>query len=135
MESRKSRELKENPHAALCFAWLPLGKQVRVEGKVEQVSAAEANEYYASRPFISRIGAWASEQSAPLDSREMLMKKVEALQLEYSEANPPPRPPHWSGWRIIPQVIEFWQEGAFRLHDREVYTKSGDKWDVARLNP
>jgi pyridoxamine 5'-phosphate oxidase len=135
MESRKSQELKENPHASLCFYWQPLGRQVRIEGKVEQVSDKEANEYFNSRPFISRIGAWASKQSSPLVSRETLMKKVEELQKAYSETNPPPRPPHWSGWRLTPSAIEFWQEGEFRLHDRDLYTRDGAGWKVQKLYP
>jgi len=136
-ESRKSNEIKDNPHAALCFAWLPIGKQVRIEGKIEQVSDAEADEYYASRPLISRIGAWASSQSRPLDSREILMQKVEELKKIYSEQNPPPRPPHWSGRRVIPNRIEFWQEGEFRLHDRNVYTRETptSNWQVGKLYP
>jgi len=133
--SRKAEELKENPHAALCFAWLPLARQLRIEGMAEQVSDKEADAYYASRPLISRIGAWASEQSRPLASRETLMRKVEALQEQYSEHAPPPRPPHWSGFRVIPNVIEFWQEGKFRLHEREVYTRSNNDWNVQILYP
>ena len=135
-EGRKSLELKENPNAALNFFWQPLGRQVRIEGVVEQVSDKEADEYYNTRPFISRIGAHASEQSRPLNSRATLMKKVEELQKIYSEENPPPRPQYWSGWRVIPKRIEFWQAGEFRLHDREVYNRiDGDDWRIERLYP
>ncbi len=135
MKSPKSLELKENPQAALCFYWATLGRQIRIQGKAEQVSDKEADEYYNSRPFISRIGAWASEQSQPLASREVLMDKVAELEKKYSEANPPPRPKHWSGWRVKPDLIEFWQEGEYRLHDREVYTRDGNSWKIQRIYP
>jgi pyridoxamine 5'-phosphate oxidase len=133
--SRKSEELKQNPQAALCFHWKALGRQVRVEGAVEQVSDAEADAYYASRPFESRLGAIASLQSRPLESREALISRIDALRENYSESNPPPRPSFWSGWRVVPQVIEFWRDGEFRIHDREVYTRHGEGWDVERLYP
>ena len=135
LDSRKSQEIKENPYAALCFNWSWAARQVRIEGKVKQVSDREADEYFDTRPFSSRIGAIASKQSRPLDSRATLMKKVKALEEKYSETNPPPRPANWSGWRVVPSVMEFWQQGQFRLHDREVYTLSGKGWTVKRLYP
>ncbi len=135
MESHKSLELKANPQAALCFYWGQLKRQVRVEGSVEQVSDQEADAYFASRALNSQIGALASAQSRELDSRETLMRKVSVLEKQYSEKNPPARPAYWSGWRVVPRVIEFWQEGKFRLHDREVYTRKGDEWTVKRLYP
>ena len=135
LTSRKSKELKANPYAALCFNWSWLGWQVRIEGKVVPVSGKEADEYFNSRPLISRLGAMASKQSQPLDSRKTLMRKVESLAAQYSDSHPPIRPAHWSGWRFVPTAIEFWQEGEFRLHDREVYTKKGSQWAKGRLYP
>lgn len=135
MESNKSCDLKENPNACLNFSWVPEQKQVRITGKAEQVSDAEADAYYSTRPFISRIGAWASQQSRPLASRVMLMNRVMELEKQYSEANPPPRPPHWSGWRVVPHSIEFWQEAPYRLHDRDLYTRNGAGWTVQKLYP
>jgi pyridoxamine 5'-phosphate oxidase len=133
LESRKSLELRDNPHAALCFY---LGaRQVRITGTVEAVSTQEADEYFASRPLMSRIGAWASAQSHPLDRRETLVHKVKELQHRYSESNPPPRPPHWSGWRLVPQTMEFWQEAPSRLHERELYTRAAYGWDMQLLYP
>lgn len=135
MESHKSRDLIENPHASLCFSWIKQSRQVRVSGRVERVSDAEADAYYATRPLGSQIGAWASDQSRPLPSRQTLLQKVEELQGRYSEANPPPRPPHWSGWRVLPSEIEFWQEASYRLHDRDLYTRSPEGWSVQKLYP
>ena len=135
LDGRKSRELKENPKAALCFYWMALDRQVRIEGNVEVVSNTEADEYFNSRPLISRIGAWASDQSRPLDSRETLMNRVKELEQKYSESNPPPRPANWSGWRVVPTSFEFWQQGDFRLHDRIVFTRSKDGWDKKRIYP
>jgi pyridoxamine 5'-phosphate oxidase len=135
LTSRKSKELAANPYAALCFNWSWKGRQVRIEGKVAPVTAKEADSYFNSRPLISRLGAMASKQSQPLDSRATLMDKVEALSAKYSDEHPPMRPKTWSGWRLVPRVIEFWQEGEFRLHDREVYTKKAGKWVKQRLYP
>lgn len=135
LESRKSSEIRQNPRASLCFYWPPLLRQVRVDGIVQPVSAAEADEYYNSRPLVSRLGAIASRQSRPLDSRTTLMAKIKVLATEYTETNPPPRPDHWSGWRVVPQTIEFWQEGEFRLHDRELYRRAGEGWITERLYP
>jgi pyridoxamine 5'-phosphate oxidase len=135
LESRKSREIKANPNAALCFYWMPLDKQVRVEGVFEAVSNEEADAYYGSRPLLSRIGAWASDQSRPLDSRETLARRVADLRGKYTEKNPPPRPPHWSGWRLVPHTMEFWHQGDFRLHDRIVFKKNASEWIKQRLYP
>lgn len=132
--SHKGRELAANPQAALCFHWMPLHRQVRVRGRVHEVSDAEADAYFASRPRGSQIGAWASEQSAPLDARETLMARVAKLEARFAGQDVP-RPPHWGGWRLVPQDIEFWQEGAFRLHDRFLYTRVQDGWQCQRLNP
>lgn len=135
MDSRKSEELKANPHAALCFNWIARGRQVRIEGKVERVSDAEADTYFATRPLGARIGALISHQSRPLASQETFMHEIAACSARYSESSPPSRPANWSGWRIVPHAIEFWQEGRFRLHDRDLYTRLGQEWTVQKLYP
>lgn len=136
LQSRKAGELAANPHAALCFFWQPLELQVRIEGPVEPVSDAEADAYYASRPRGSRIGAWASEQSRPLGSYEELMARVEAYEARFREGEIP-RPPHWSGFRLDPARIEFWQGRASRLHERERFDRevAGGGWRVQNLYP
>jgi pyridoxamine 5'-phosphate oxidase len=133
-EGRKGRELTAHPRAALCFHWKSLRKQVRVEGPVEPVSAAEADAYFATRARASQIGAWASDQSRPLDSRATLEARVAATQARY-EGRPIPRPPNWSGFRVTPTAIEFWKDGAFRLHDRIRFTRLGLEWVAERLYP
>lgn len=134
IESHKGRDLRQNPKAALCFYWMTLGKQVRVEGRVEAASDAEADAYFASRHRESQIGAWASKQSHPLDSRDTLMKAVAEHTLKF-EGGGVPRPPFWTGWRLVPERIEFWWQGEFRLHHRELYTRSGNGWTVQKLYP
>lgn len=134
MESRKGQELASNPSVALCFYWMPLERQVRVEGRVEPVSPAEADAYFASRRRESRIGAWASAQSRPVESREALMARVEEHSRRF-EGQEVPRPPYWSGWRVVPQAFEFWQQGDFRLHDRFRYEKKENAWQSQRLCP
>lgn len=133
-QSRKGKELEQNPQAALCFHWMPIGKQVRVQGAVERVSEAQSDAYFASRPRDSQIGAWASAQSEPLEGRFDLEKQVAAYALKFGIGKIP-RPPHWGGYRIVPQTIEFWQEGMFRLHDRLLYTRAGSGWTTRRLFP
>jgi pyridoxamine 5'-phosphate oxidase len=133
-ESQKGQELRANPQAELCFYWMPLMRQIRIGGRVEKVSDTESDEYYRSRMLISQIGAWASKQSQPLTSREELLSRVEALKKQY-EGQTIPRPPHWHGWRVIPDFIEFWQEGDYRLHHRERYTRNGKGWSHTLLNP
>ncbi len=134
-ESKKGRDLALNPNAALCFYWMPMGRQVRIEGRAEQVFKDEADAYFASRPRDSRIGAWASLQSWPLASREALEQAVREA-TERFEGKEVPRPPYWTGWRVIPERIEFWTERPFRLHDREVYVRADDgRWSMTRLFP
>jgi pyridoxamine 5'-phosphate oxidase len=135
-ESRKGRQLLAQPKAALLFHWKSLRRQVRVEGPVEQVSAEEADAYFASRPRQSQIGAWASEQSRPLESRYALEKRVAKFAAKYAVGTVP-RPPHWSGFRVVPSLIEFWKDGAFRLHDRVVYSRGApdEDWQTRRLYP
>ena len=133
-ESAKGRELRMNPAAALVLHWKRLRRQVRARGPVTPVSAAEADAYFATRARDSRIGAWASRQSRPLDSRLALEKAVALYTARYA-AGTIPRPPHWSGFRVVPQEIEFWRDGAFRLHDRLRFTRAGDGWSRAALFP
>jgi pyridoxamine 5'-phosphate oxidase len=134
LESRKGGELAANPFAALCFHWKTLQRSVRVEGPVEQVSDAEADAYYASRARGSRIGAWASRQSRPLESRFALEKAVAEQTLRFGLGEIP-RPPHWSGFRLRPDRMELWRDMPFRLHERRVFHRSGDGWRIEMLYP
>jgi pyridoxamine 5'-phosphate oxidase len=134
-QSAKGRDLAENPWAALCWHWPSVHAQFRVEGPVERASAARSDEYFALRPRISQVGAWASDQSRPLASREALIERVREVEREHA-GGPVPRPPHWGGYRVVPQRIEHWVEGEFRLHDRHLYVAREDGgWDVTRLAP
>jgi pyridoxamine 5'-phosphate oxidase len=131
--SRKGRELEARPIAALTFMWKELERQVRIEGAVEKVAAAESDEYFATRPVGSRIGAWASPQSEVIAGREWLEQRWAQLTAQHGEE--PPRPPHWGGYRVLPDYLEFWQGRQSRLHDRIAYTRAAAGWTVARLAP
>ncbi|MBI1778682.1 MAG: pyridoxamine 5'-phosphate oxidase [Proteobacteria bacterium] len=133
-ESRKGRELLANPNAAMLFHWKSLRRQVRIEGNVAPVDAAEADAYFATRAKASQIGAWASLQSRPLESRFHLEKRVAEYTAKYAISRVP-RPPYWSGFRLTPVRIEFWQDGAFRLHDRLVFSRAGEDWTTEKLFP
>lgn len=135
-QSAKGRELAANPKAALNFHWKSLRRQVRIRGELTQVNGQEADEYYHSRPRDSQLGAWASQQSRPLDSRATLVKAVDDLRVKHAD-NEIPRPPHWTGFRLSPISIEFWQDGEFRLHDRMVFTRESAEtnWSTQRLYP
>ena len=134
LESRKSTELAANPHAALCFLWKSLNRQVRVEGTVEAVGDDEADAYFATRPRDSQIGAWASDQSRPLESRAELERRVEMFESRFGGGRVL-RPAYWSGFRVVPQRVEFWQERPFRLHDRHLFIREGTGWRRERLFP
>lgn len=134
LQSDKSTDLKENPRAAMDFYWPQLGRQVRVKGPVELVSHEEADSYFASRPRASQLGAWASIQSRPLTARTDFENRLVEYEKKF-QGREVPRPPHWSGWRIKPVRIEFWQEGEFRLHERLVYLRDGDAWRTEMLYP
>jgi len=134
LESQKSNELAANPKAALCFMWKSLGRQVRIEGVVEPVSEAEADAYFASRPRDHQIGAWASKQSRVLSQRLELERAVAKYAAKFA-LGAVPRPPFWSGFRLLPERLEFWRERLFRLHERILYVRDGESWKSHHLYP
>ncbi len=131
-DSRKGRELAVNPHGALCFWWYDLARQVRADGRVEKVPAAESDEYFATRPLGSRLGAWASDQSGVIPDRDHLDRRYAELLAEHPDGRVP-RPPHWGGYRLVPDEFEFWQGRPNRLHDRLRYRRAAGGWVRERL--
>jgi pyridoxamine 5'-phosphate oxidase len=132
--SRKGRELHDNPYAALCFHWATLDEQIRIEGRVERLQDDESDAYFATRPRGSQLGAWASDQSQPLSSREALEEKYRDIERRF-EGQDVPRPPFWGGFRLVPSRVEFWYGRPDRLHDRVLYSRDGARWRIERLNP
>ena len=136
LNSRKSNEIKSNPNTAMCFHWKSLLRQVRITGKLLNVSDADADNYYNSRSYGSRIGAWASNQSSILKSRDELLNSIEEFKKKYSNEKNIPRPKYWSGWNLYPSEIEFWLDGKDRIHERLLYSrKDNDKWEKNLLSP
>ena len=133
-DSRKGGELAVNPKAALLFHWKSLRRQVRIEGSVEPVAGAESDSYFATRGRDSQLGAWASDQSRPLDSRATFEARYEEVRRRF-EGGDVPRPPRWSGWRLAPERIEFWNDRAHRLHERRLFTRAGESWSEGLLYP
>ena len=136
LNSQKSSEIKSNPKASMCFHWKSLLRQVRITGEISKVSDADADKYYNSRSYGSRIGAWASNQSSILKSRDELLKSIEEFEKKYPNENDVPRPKHWSGWNLNPHEIEFWLDGKDRIHERLRYTKkNNNEWEKNILSP
>ncbi len=133
-DSRKGHELHQNPQAAMCFYWPRIEVQVRAEGAVEKLSATDSDAYFNSRARLSQIGAWASQQSTPLPSREVLLQRVAEMESRF-DGQPIPRPPSWGGFLLVPQRMEFWQGNPGRLHDRLVYEQTDGAWQTSRLFP
>jgi pyridoxamine 5'-phosphate oxidase len=134
LESRKAHEITENPNVALLFHWKSTRRQIRIEGIVSPVTDAEADAYFATRSRVSKLGAWASDQSRPLPSREMFEARVAEMEARFPGEDVP-RPPNWSGWRVVPDYFEFWQDREFRLHERRMFAKAGDGWETGLLYP
>jgi len=136
LNSQKGNEIKENPNATMCFHWKSLLRQIRIVGTLKQVDDKIADDYYNSRAYESRIGAWASNQSSTLENREELLKNIENFKQRYSDKDNVPRPSHWSGWNLKPQSIEFWLDGENRIHERLKYTlDKKDIWNKSLLSP
>lgn len=132
--SRKARQIAENPQGSLLFPWVPLARQVEIAGRIEKISVAESLAYFVSRPYLSRLGAWVSDQSSVISSRQILLAKFEELKRQFADGEVP-KPEGWGGFRVIPETVEFWQGGGARLHDRFLYTHSGEGWRIERLAP
>ncbi len=135
LNSVKSKAIKSNPNVSMCFHWKSLLRQIRIIGKATNVSDQEADEYYNSRSYGSRIGAWASKQSSILNSREELNNEIKVYKSKFPNSDKVPRPSHWSGWRVIPSEIEFWLDGDNRIHERLKYIKINESWKKVLLNP
>ena len=135
LNSQKSNEIKYNPNASMCFHWKSILRQVRITGKLSNVSDEDADNYYNSRSYGSRIGAWASNQSSVLKSRDELLKSIEEFKKKYPENLEVPRPSHWSGWNLVPTEIEFWLDGKNRIHERLRYKNTNNKWEKSLLSP
>ena len=136
LNSKKSREIKSNPNASMCFHWKSLLRQVRITGELSNVSDADADNYFYSRSFGSKIGAWASNQSSVLKSRDELQRSIEKIKKKYQNEKDIPRPKHWSGWNLTPYEIEFWLDGKDRIHERLIYVKKdNNKWEKNLLSP
>lgn len=133
-QSRKGKQIAENPYGSLLFTWYFLERQIRIQGKIEKLSAEKSDQYFDSRPTTSRIGAWTSPQSSEIPSREFLEEREEKFQSQF-HPDSIPRPPEWGGYILIPELFEFWQGRENRLHDRFEYQKAGDKWKIVRLAP
>jgi len=134
-ESRKGKEISENPNVAMLFFWDDLEKQIRIEGTAEKISEQESYEYFKTRPYTSKLGSWASHQSQPLSSRFKLIREVAKLMAKYPNPNDVPLPPYWGGYRVRPFSFEFWQGRPSRLHDRFLYKPLNGSWQVQRLSP
>ena len=135
LNSAKSKDLKNNPIAAMCFHWKSLQRQIRILGSVAQVSDKEADDYFNSRPYESRIGAWASDQSQTMKKKEEFLEKIDGFKKKYKDKNKLPRPPHWSGWCLDPSSIEFWLGDKYRIHERLKYIKITNNWKKEILYP
>ena len=136
LKSQKSKELKENPNATMCFHWKSLLRQIRIVGKLNQVDDKIADDYYSTRAYESRIGAWASKQSSILKSRDELLNNLENFKKKYNDKDKVPRPDHWSGWNLKPSSIEFWLDGDNRIHERLKYTlDNNNNWEKSLLSP
>ena len=135
LNSSKSHDLKKNPKAAMCFHWKSFNRQIRILGSVTQVDDKEADLYFNSRPYESKISAWASDQSKPMKQRSELLKKIEDIKKKYKDEKNVPRPPHWSGWCLRPSSIEFWLHKNNRIHERLRYNKAGNDWKKEILYP
>ncbi len=135
LTSRKADELAREPRAALAFHFHTIETQFRVDGRVELASDGQSDAYFAARPRISQLGAWASDQSKPLESRAVLLERLKGLEARFPEGTPVPRPPHWGGYRLVPHRMEHWAQGEFRLHHRMLYERDASGWRSTLLNP